>query len=288
MPMEKEKSQDISYGSVKVRSRSILGIIFVVIVAGMVGYYIYNDIITASDKSEDIDKKDREIVTIGGLDIEIDDGSNPLIEGISIIDTADTKDFEVPDLNRPVVFLDSFPEEARDSVTADISDLTLKLKEDPSSFENWLELALQRKLINDYIGARDVWEYLNVAFPTNSISFANLGNLYHLEFKDFTKSEESFMRAIANNPLSSHVYRGLHELYVYSYKQNTEAAADILKEGLEHMPGNTDILLLLASYYKNKNDAQNAKTYFELARVEAEKQNNVNLVDLINSDLENL
>ena len=96
------------------------------------------------------------------------------------------------------------------------------------------------------------------------------------------------MRAIANNPLSSHAYRGLHELYVYSYKQNTEAAADILKEGLEHMLGNTDILLLLASYYKNKNDAQNAKTYFELARVEAEKQNNVNLVDLINSDLENL
>ena len=96
------------------------------------------------------------------------------------------------------------------------------------------------------------------------------------------------MRAIANNPLSSHVYRGLHELYVYSYKQNTEAAADILKEGLEHMPGNTDILLLLASYYKNKNDTQNAKTYYELARVEAEKQNNVNLVDLINSDLENL
>ena len=288
MPMEKEKSQDSSYGSVKVRSRSILGIIFVVILAGVVGYYIYNDIITASDKSEDIDKKDREIVTIGGLDIEIDDGSNPLIEGISIIDTADTKDFEVPDLNRSIVFLDSFPEEARDSVTADISDLTLKLKEDPSSFENWLALALQRKLVSDYIGARDIWEYLNVAFSTNSISFVNLGSLYHLELKDFRRSEENFVRAIANNPLSSHVYRGLHELYVYSYKQNTEAAADILKEGLEHMPGNTDILLLLASYYKNKNDAQNAKTYFELARVEAEKQNNVNLVDLINSDLENL
>ena len=270
--------------------KTIIGAAAIVILAGTVGYYIYNDIAVTSLESEDMEEKERETVNIGGLELEVEEGANPVVREISIPieDTADTKDFEVPNLNRPIMFPDIFPEEARLAITEDISELTLKLKEDPSSFENWLELALQRQLINDYIGARDVWEYLNVVFPTNSISFVNLGSLYHLELKDFTKSEESFMRAIANNPLSSHAYRGLHELYVYSYKQNTEAAADILKECLEHMPGNTDILLLLASYYKNKNDAQNAKTYFELARVEAEKQNNVNLVDLINSDLENL
>ena len=291
MPMEKEKSQNSSFDSViKVLGKPFLGVVLVVILAGTVGYYIYSDIVATSGKSEGIQEKEREVVSIGGLDIEVEDGSSPLIEEIPIPieDATDTKNFEIPDLNRPIVFPDFFPEEARGTVTAYISELILKLKEDPSSFGNWLDLALQRKLIDDYIGTRDIWEYLNVVFPTNSITFANLGNLYHLQLKDFRRSEENFMQAIANNPLSFHAYRGLHELYVYSYKQNTEASADILKEGLERMPNNIDILLLLAGYYKNKNDVQNAKIYFELAHSEAEKQGNVNLADLITTDLESL
>lgn len=285
MPMKEKNSQDSSQNSVKVLSKSFLGIVLVIILAGVVGYYIYNDITATPDTSEGTEGKDREIVSIGGLDIEVEDGSNPVIKDIPIENSVD---IEAPDLNRSVVFPDFFPEETRNAITVTISGLAGKLKEDPSSFENWLELSLQRKLINDYMGTRDIWEYLNVVFPTNNISFANLGNLYHLELRDFQRSEENFVRAITNNPTSFHAYRGLHELYAYSYKQNTTAAADILKEGLERMPDNTDILLLLAGYYKNKNDVQNAKTYFELALSEAEKQGNINLADLITTDLENL
>ena len=271
-------------------SKTIIGAVAVIILAGTIGFFIYNDIAVTSLESEGTEEKDRERITVGGLEFEVEEGSKPLVKEIPIPieDVSDAKDPGVPDLNRPIIFSDIFPEETRLAITEDISELTLKLKEDPSSFENWLELALQRKLINDYIGARDIWEYLNIVFPTNSITFANLGNLYHLELKDFQKAEENFARAIENSPTSFHAYRGLHELYVYSYKQDTDAATDVLKEGLERMPDNIDLLLLLAGYYKNKNDVQNARIYFELGHALAQKQGNVNLVDLIETELENL
>ncbi|MCH7677886.1 hypothetical protein IID10_00800, partial [candidate division KSB1 bacterium] len=62
--MEKEKSQNSSHDSIKVLSKSFLGVILGVILAGTIGYYIYNDIAITSDDSEDIVKNDKEIVTI--------------------------------------------------------------------------------------------------------------------------------------------------------------------------------------------------------------------------------
>ena len=99
--------------------KTIIGAAAIVILAGTVGYYIYNDIAVTSLESEDMEEKERETVNIGGLELEVEEGANPVVREISIPieDTADTKDFEEPDLNRPIIFPDIFPEDTRLSIS---------------------------------------------------------------------------------------------------------------------------------------------------------------------------
>ena len=85
-------------------------------------------------------------------------------------------------------------------------------------------------------------------------------------------------------------YAALHELYRYSYKQDTALAADVLKEGIGKVSGNQviDLYSELGSYYQVKKDTANAIIYYTKARDAAEKAGNASLAAQLDATLNEL
>jgi len=106
----------------------------------------------------------------------------------------------VPDLDRPIVFPGGYFAERATEVTKQINDLTAILKGSNNRFNEWMDLALLRKSIEDYEGARDIWEYVGAIRPKNAISFANLGSLYAYYLGNPLKAEANFLHAVENEP----------------------------------------------------------------------------------------
>ena len=145
-----------------------------------------------------------------------------------------------------------------------------------------------RKQIGDYKGAEQAWEYAGALQPGNNISFLNLGILYHYYLKDFVNSEKNFLTSLRNNPNYSHTYKELGDLYRYSYKKDTTAAVDILKQGIAET-GHINLMIQLAKYYQEvKNDSANAKVYFMQARDEAVKSGDTKFADALQTEIDAL
>ena len=244
------------------------------------GYLVLNQdrAVTTGDA-----EKSSAVAFLNDLGIEVENDGNVKIEILPIEES-----IAIPDLTRSVVFPADFPFEAQQIVSDNIAKSVEILTKNPSSFEDWLNLAIHRKVINDYEGAAEIWEYLNEASPTNSISFTNLGNLYHLYLKDYPKSEENFKRAIKNNPSNILSYRGLYELYTFSYRQNTSAAENLLLQGIDNNPDSIDLIILLAFLYKETGEAERAAGYFNSAIEKAKKLGNDELILTLEKELKSL
>lgn len=254
-------------------SKQKIGLIVVLLIAGSIGWFIYNDIKGFTPSSDDANKD------IDGIAV-----SRP---GELAIGGIPTVGQDVPDLNREVVIPDYYPSEAANILRSKIEKMVEAVKAE-NTFGNWLDLGNVRGQIDDYEGAREIYEYLNTVVPTNSLSFTNLGSLYHLQLRDFQKSEESFRQAITNDPTKVIPYINFHELYKFSYKQDTALAPDILKEGLVNLPNHIDLLTLLGAYYRDTDDIESARKYFGLAQKQADVLGNIDLSTRLLEELKNL
>lgn len=192
-----------------------------------------------------------------------------------------------PLLDAALVFPEGFPSDAQKIVNDNVNKLRGNIEENPADYASWLDLAIQYKTIGDYEGARDVWEYINLAAPNQSISFQNLGNLYSQFLRDYPKAEENYLQAIKNAPNQSSAYTGLAEMYKYSYKQDTTAAVDILQKGIKVLgsPQNVDLIVALAAYYKDSGYMSDAKKYYEEARSAAKKLGNTALEQQLTTEI---
>lgn len=156
-----------------------------------------------------------------------------------------------PSLDREIAFPEGFSQEVADSTREAVAIDQSNLKTDPSDIDAWLDLAIQYKRAGDFRGAQEVWEYMSETFPQQDTSAFNLGVLFHHDLKKYAKSEAHYLEAIRRNPQQSLNYLGLHELYRYAYKQDTNAAVDILRTGMEHMPDDANMPIALAAYYRD-------------------------------------
>src|SRR6185369_10209171 len=92
-----------------------------------------------------------------------------------------------PSLTRPL------PDTSKlDSVTvsrteADIQVRVTNLQKNKTSFQDWINLGFDRKVLGDYTGAAEDWEYVSALYPQNSISFGNLGDLYTSFIQNYAK-----------------------------------------------------------------------------------------------------
>jgi len=275
--------------------QTVIGILIALLLALIFGYYLYTsgkgegeivpdqtgEIVVENDGIikglEGTDSQSSEVATLNEDDVEIKE-----------IPISDDSSVPAPDINRPLVFGDTMSEDARIIYREKIGALTEKIKETGGTVSEWLSLGILWKQIGDYEGARIAWEYVATIRPKSSIAFLNLGDLYHYYLKNFSKAESNFKMGIMNDPSHVSAYLGLHELYKYSYKQNTAAAANILLEGLDATSDSINILVPLAMYYAEKEDIENARKYYEKALQKAKESNDTARAALIEEELSRL
>jgi len=156
-----------------------------------------------------------------------------------------------------------FSEEQKNKLFSLITTHAKIVKESPNSFDNWIQLGILKKTIGDFEGARDAWEYVSVITPLNSVSFANLGELYWRYLHDYPKSEKNFLLSVKNKPGDVETYISLSGLYFYSYEEKKNLADDILFDGLKDNPGDVNLIRALASLYEKQKDYPKALEWWK-------------------------
>jgi len=193
-----------------------------------------------------------------------------------------------PKLDRVIVIPERFSPEAEAILRKNIDTLKTQLKGDPNSFQAWSDLANQYKILDDFEGAREIWEYLSIAAEGNTVSKINLANLYHYQLRDYEKSEAIFRDVIAMNGQIVEAYTGLHELYRYSFKTPTTLAIDVLKEGITAIPDSIDLRMLLASYYTELKLEEEARAVYGEVLTMANEAGDTNLVTIVEAAIDSL
>lgn len=195
-----------------------------------------------------------------------------------------------PLLDRQIQFPETFPQEARDPFNARLEETKEKIRADETNVLAWFDLAILYKMVADYNGAVEIWNYVSAKYPSDSISIHNLAEHYFHQEKNYKKAEKLYHKAIGINPSFTTNYSDLHEMYRYVYKQNTGAAVDILLEGIQNVSGlgKVDLTIALASYYRDTDDSQNARIYFSQARDIARQLGNNQLVEAMDAELARL
>ncbi|MFH1610968.1 MAG: hypothetical protein ABIA91_03715 [Patescibacteria group bacterium] len=116
-----------------------------------------------------------------------------------------------------------------------------------NNYYAWFEIASVQKLIGDYERAAQMWKWLNQAYSSNSISPANLGDLYKSFVIDKEQSEIYYLMALDRDKKDFQIYYGLYELYRYRF-EDSEKALQTLYDGFENSPDNQDFVSEISSY----------------------------------------
>ena len=159
----------------------------------------------------------------------------------------------------------SAPDAAIEKRRGDLKVLAAVLTVNPmgnAGVDDWIAVGVTKKFFNDYEGARDAWEYANILYPANALSFANLGNLYAFYLHNNTKAELNFKRAIANDPYQAGYYLNLADFYKNAYIAKKSEAVKVLTEGMSVIK-DVNLVLALATYYRDEGDKVNALKYYE-------------------------
>lgn len=139
------------------------------------------------------------------------------------------------------------------------------IKADPLDFNAWLGIGNLRLIAGDADGAKEIWDYVSKVWPTNEVSFNNLGDYYTNYHKDYAKAEANYRQAIKNRPGNATAYGNLYYLYqTVGYKRGAAAEA-VLKEGVAAVPSDINLKVQLARYYRDARRAVEAKAAYDAA-----------------------
>ncbi len=141
----------------------------------------------------------------------------------------------VPNLARPITFPEGMTEDKKKNTEAKIREIIARLQKNKYSYEDWIELGIYRKSVEDYKGTEEAWEFAGLIKPSSALAFGNLGNLYGYDIKNQAKAEESYLRAIKNEPKLVYWYVQLAEYYRDIAKDNSKARA-ILERAMSANP----------------------------------------------------
>lgn len=164
-------------------------------------------------------------------------------EGVAVLPIENVS-AQPPALDRKVSIPSSISTDAAAILKQKLEEENASLKANPDQLIVWLQYGIYLKIVQDYDGARDAWEYVAAAAPSNYLAYFNLGELYMGILKEYPKAEADFKKVIELRPDLIDGYRDLYTLYHYAYKVGTGADAAILAQGLKANPGNSDLLEL--------------------------------------------
>ena len=176
-----------------------------------------------------------------------------------------------------------FTEEQKQQLYAVIQTHARAVKNDPTYFNGWIQIGILKKTIGDFEGARDAWEYASLIQPGNSLSYANLGELYWRYLHDFPKAEKNLLISIKNKPDDFQTHITLSELYFYSYTEKSALAEKVLLDGLASNADNfsvkVNLIKALATLYRRQQEF--SKAIAELQKVLAMEPENTEVAAAI-------
>lgn len=155
------------------------------------------------------------------------------------------------------------PEEQRkifmDKIVA-AKELLAKNPNDPDAFEII-------GFIHDTLGDKETAQkYYKEALrfnPESVPALNNLANIYR-DLGDFGGAEKLYLKITEVEASNIEAWRDLHDLYRYLYKSKEDQADDILLSGLGKNPDDPQILAMLATYYQDTGNKEEAIKYYEL------------------------
>lgn len=190
-----------------------ISLAFIAILVGALGVFIYRDL-NKTPIAPSAETQSNVVATTTTTAPKIDLG---VVESagdykIEIIDSAPK--VKPPKLERPIVFPPSFSSNAQFVMTGKIDEIIAILTKDQANVDAWFNLAIYRKMLNDYKGAEEIWIYLTKILKEPSYVFVNLGDLYGYYLRDSAKAEINFLRAVEVSPRWLVGYERVVDFYV--------------------------------------------------------------------------
>lgn len=190
-----------------------------------------------------------------------------------------------PNLDKPWVLPTDYSAEVKRIMNFKIEERTKDLKDNPEQFDKWIDLGILRKTVGDYEEAKNIWEYTASGWPESIVSYHNLGDIYANYLKDNARAEKNMLKVVELDPHYVPEYLSLYGLYKKIHGETGEKTGAVLLRGVDTNPTSVDLLITTAIHYKEINDKENAKKYYNLALDEAEKLKNESLVKSIQLEL---
>ena len=222
------------------------------VLAGVFGYRIYQiryaaeqapagdrGLQQATPQSKNGDKEGKTGIRVGGT-------GKYTVEALPIPQQSAGTAPAPPSLDRSLVFPPVFSGEAQRLMTDKMKAAVADIKKNPQSFNAWANLGVLRHDIDDFEGAKEIWQYLARVSPDQPVPYVNLANLYAFELKDPVKAEENFTKALEKGPKEVLTWRSAYEFYRYVRKDDGKAR-EILKRGIAET--NSPDLQYLSDHY---------------------------------------
>lgn len=160
-----------------------------------------------------------------------------------------------------------FTEEQKQQLYSAIRTHANAVKANPTYFNGWIQVGILKKTIGDFEGARDAWEYASLIEPFNSLSFANLGELYWRYLPDYPKAEENLKISIKHKSNDFQTWLTLADLYHYSLKEKADQAAKVLLDGISvnenNLPVKVNLMKGLARLYARQSEPAKAVEWWQ-------------------------
>lgn len=174
--------------------------------------------------------------------------------------------FTAPNISMSPNFAASVSSDVRTAINTRLTKDRDAIQEFPTDFNTWIDVGVQYKNGGDYVMAVKVWDYASKKWPSNVISFNNLGDLYMNYTHEYAKAEKNYLADINIKPEDINGYSTLFELYTAtSYHPSATSAEDILKKGIAANPNAFDLRVTLARYYKAAGRTADAKVQYDAA-----------------------
>lgn len=205
-------------------------------IAGFSAWYIYRDYVKSSvfDNSSPENKNQEPSISV-----------EPATPAMS----ADEIKKKMPDLDKEIVINADLSEKDKDTAVNKIKEIITRLKANYDIREDWLNLGIWRKMLGDYEGAKEAWEFVTLIRPDDPVAYHNLGDLYTQNLANFPLAEKYYLTAIAKDPTTAFFYMKLFEFYRY-YLKKPDLAENILVKGVK-ATNDSSLEKLLADYRKD-------------------------------------
>lgn len=203
------------------KNRQIYIIVILVVVAGGFFYFVKNR------KVENVELTDTEVkITEIAPGVNLETSEKTIDKNSTVV---------APDLDKKIVFPPTYNENAQKLMLAKINPTISFLKDNPTSYDSWIDLGIYRKMLNDYVGAEEIWVYLTKVAPSKPDAYLNLGDLYAYYLRDNAKAEKYFLIVQDVSPKWIAGYERTVDFYV-TVLQNKDKAKRFLEASIVKNP----------------------------------------------------